>query len=69
MPEGNNISRDRQPQGESQFPISPLIVPRDVIDSPDWITIDGLMMQNRPWLLELFQWTLDKKQTILRAAR
>ena len=41
----------------------------ELIDSPDWILIDGFMTQSRPWLLELFQWALFKKQTILRAAR
>lgn len=41
----------------------------ELIDSPDWILIDGFMTQSRPWLLELFQWALYKKQTILRAAR
>lgn len=41
----------------------------ELIDSPDWILIDGFMTQSRPWLLELFQWALYRKQTILRAAR
>jgi hypothetical protein len=40
-----------------------------LIDSPDWILIDGFMTQSRVWLLELFHWALFQKQTILRAAR
>lgn len=41
----------------------------ELIDSPDWILIDGFMTQSRLWLLELFQWALFQKTTILCAAR
>ena len=41
----------------------------DLMDSPDWILIEGFMTQSRVWLLELFRWALYQQEIILRTAR
>lgn len=41
----------------------------ELMDSPDWILIDGFMSQSRVWLLELFWWALYQDQINLRTAR
>ncbi len=41
----------------------------ELIDSPDWILIDGFMTQSRVWLLELFRWALYQSEIILRSSR
>ncbi len=41
----------------------------ELMDSPDWILIDGFMTQSRIALLELFWWALYKNQISLRSAR
>jgi hypothetical protein len=40
-----------------------------LMDSPYWILIDGFMTQSRVWLLELFEWALYQKETVLHMAR
>jgi len=41
----------------------------ELMDSPDWILIDGFMTQSRVLLLELFWWALYQNQISLRSAR
>lgn len=41
----------------------------ELMDSPDWIMIDGFMTQSRVWLLELFRWAFYREEILLRAAR
>jgi hypothetical protein len=41
----------------------------ELMDSPDWILIDGFMTQSRVWLLELFRWALYQQEIILRSSR